>query len=132
MNIQEIPFIAHVGVDNDLTLDLLDTNQNHLKSIHAGAQFTLAESASGHYLSSLFPELEDKVIPLLRESSIKFKRQAMSKLTAHPSIEAEDLKKFQTQFTKKGRATIKVAVHLKDQEEKITAIGNFTWYIMTS
>ncbi len=129
MNITEIPFVSHVDIQDDLTLDILQTNQNHLKSIHAGAQFTLAESASGAYLSSLFPKLKDKVIPLLRESNIKFKKQALTKLRAFAHVEESNLQKFKKQFDTKGRGVIKVSVELKDQNNDVTAIGTFSWYI---
>jgi hypothetical protein len=44
--------------------------------LHAGAQFTLAETQSGLYLQTLFPELESQVIAILRESKMRYKKPA--------------------------------------------------------
>ncbi|MCK4671138.1 MAG: DUF4442 domain-containing protein [Candidatus Aegiribacteria sp.] len=42
--------------------------QNHLQTIHASAQFTLAETASGEMLRIELPELVGKVVPIFRDS----------------------------------------------------------------
>lgn len=116
--------------DNDLlTLNLSKNVENHIGSIHAGAQFTLAESASGIYLAGLFPELKDKVVPLLRDSNIKFKKTAFDTLTAYPSATEDALEKFQKQFSKKGRGTISVEVMLKNENKEVVTIGTFTWFV---
>ncbi len=118
--------------NNDLlTLDLSKNVENHIGSIHAGAQFTLAESASGFYLAGLFPELQDKIIPLLRSSNIKFKKIAFDTLTAYPSATADALEKFHKQFLKKGRGVVTVEVTLKNQNKEIVTIGTFSWFIKT-
>ncbi len=116
--------------DNDLlTLNLSKNVENHIGSIHAGAQFILAESASGIYLAKLFPELKDKVVPLLRDSNIKFKKTAFDTLTAYPSATADALEKFHKQFMKKDRGVIIVEVTLKNKNKEIVTIGTFTWFI---
>ena len=123
-----IPFAATVGI-NDGILDNQTKVQNHLGSIHAGAQFTFAEAASGQYLSSLFPDMQDKIIPLLRESSIKYKKQALTALTSEVFVDIEDVEKFKKQFESKGRATIVALVVLKDKEDEVTCEGSFKWFV---
>lgn len=106
-----------------------ENNKNHVDSVHAAAQFALAETSSGYFLTQKFPHLVNKVIPLLRESKVKFKSLATSKLTPYPECDNKTLEKFEEQFQKKQRATITIKVDLKDGNEKITCSGEFTWYI---
>ncbi len=125
-----IPFAKTIGIENGVLENVLKV-QNHLGSIHAGAQFTFAEAASGHYLSSLFPDMQDKIIPLLRESTIKYKKQALTTLVSEVSVDTEDLKKFTAQFKLKGRSVIVAHVKLKDSEGNITCEGSFKWFIQS-
>jgi acyl-coenzyme A thioesterase PaaI-like protein len=110
-------------------LKLSENNQNHIGTMHAGAQFILAEMASGVYLSKLFPELKDKIIPLLRESKIKYKKTALGTITTHPYLSYEEKEQFKNQFLKKSRATIEVEVTLKNENNEIVSIGSFRWFI---
>ena len=123
-----IPFSKTVGIEKGLLKNVTKV-QNHLGSIHAGAQFTFAESASGKYLSSLFPDMQDKIIPLLRESSIKYKKQALSTLRSEVQVDKEDLEKFRVRFESKGRATIVAHVSVFDEEGDITCVGSFKWFV---
>ena len=133
MKILNLPINQFVKItrdDNNLTLKLTPQIQNHVGTIHAGAQFILAESASGVYLSELFPDLKDRVIPLLRDSNIKYKKPALNTLRAYVEIEPKELKRFKDQFLKKSKASIKVTVKLKDCDANITAIATFSWIIL--
>ncbi len=122
-----------IGIKKDLTtplsLKLSENSQNHIGTMHAGAQFILAETASGVYLSRLFPELQDKIIPLLRNSCIKYKKTAIGTITTHPSLSDEKQERFINQFSKKSRGTIEVEVILKNEEEETVSIGSFIWFI---
>ena len=133
MNVIEIPFVDKVGIqrnaDGELELPFCTGVQNHLETIHASAQFTLAETASGEILRKSFPDLVGKVIPVLRESQIKFKRPANKKIVAYPSVTAESLSKFEEQISKKGRATITVEVQVKDIDGTATCTGTFKWFV---
>ncbi len=133
MKITQIPFVKHVGIkksnDNTLKLENKSTIKNHLGTIHAGAIFTLAETQSGLHLQQLFPEFEDKVIPLLRESSIKYKRPIKGNIYATASINIEDQVKFESTFLKKGRGSITISVILQDEEKTTCAVAKFNWFI---
>jgi hypothetical protein len=106
MNVIEIQFVDKVGIqrntDGGLELPFYTGVQNHLETIHASAQFALAETASGEILQKSFPNLAGKVIPVLRESQVKFKKPADKKIVAYPSVTAESLSKFDEQISKKG------------------------------
>jgi acyl-coenzyme A thioesterase PaaI-like protein len=82
MRADDIPFSRYLGLkekENKLFLEPKDTLLNHIHTLHAGAQFTLAETQSGLYLQTLFPELESQVIAILRESKMRYKKPAILK-----------------------------------------------------
>ena len=133
MNVVEIPFVKKVGItktkNNNLELAFTHDTQNHLETMHASAQFTLAETASGEFLQTLFPDLVGKVIPVLRDTNVKFKKPAINKIIAYPSINDEAKEKFDNQFSKKGRASICVDVELKDIEDTVTCVASYNWFV---
>ncbi len=128
----DIPFVKHIGMKEEegkLSLSLKKPICNHVETIHAAAQFTLAETESGMRLQSLFPELEQKVIPLVREAQIKYKKPATQKITAYSFVEEEDVEKFKIQFAKKGRALLQIKVEIRDIEDVLTCEARYTWYV---
>ncbi len=133
MNLKEIPFVntfgIQQGVGGSLRLPFDKNLLNHVQTIAAGAQFALAETASGEALKALFPDLAGKIIPVLRDSQIKFKKPATSLIIAYPEVSTENIEKFSQQFLKKGRALISVKVTVKDTENTTTCIGDFSWFI---
>ena len=133
MNVVEIPFVKKVGItktkNNKLELAFSEDTYNHLDTMHASAQFTLAETASGEFLQTLFPELVGKVIPILRDATVKYKKPADKNIISYPSISEEVREKFDTQFYKKGRASISVDVEIKDIENTVTCIATFNWFV---
>jgi len=133
MNVLEIPFVKKVGItqnkNNKLELVFNQDSHNHLQTIHASAQFTLAETASGEFLQTLFPDLAGKVIPVLRDATVKFKKPAIKNIIAYPSISNEDRDKFSAQFSKKGRASIFIDVEIKDIEGTLTCSARYNWFI---
>jgi len=133
MDVIKIPFAKHIGIERKeegtLMLELTPTVQNHMNSIHASAQFALAETQSGLYLQKAFPALENKVIALLRGSTVKYKNPATSTLTAFATVDDESKEKFIAFFERKGRASISVMVELKDTEGVVTMQGEFIWFV---
>jgi len=133
MDVSEIPFAKVVGIvsgtGGNLELPFSERVQNHLQTIHASAQFTLAESASGKELQDRFPELVGKVLPLLRGSQIKFRRPATQTIVAHPSVAQDAVERFRSQFAKRGRASIAVSVEVADIEGRVTSTGVFDWFV---
>jgi len=135
MDVTKIPFVEKVGIvqqsDGGLSLPLNKSVQNHLQTIHASAQFALAETSSGEILQRLFPELVGKVVPILRDSEIKFKKPAHKTIFAYSSVTDEALSKFKQQLSKKGRSSISVSVEVRDQEGIITSVGVFNWFVQS-
>lgn len=133
MNVLEIPFVKIVGIEKnsngELELAFHEKIHNHLQTIHASAQFALAETASGECLLGLFPELEGKIIPVLRESKMKFRKPALKNIAAYPSVSEEAQAKFSEQFLTKGRALISVDVEVRDADETVTCTANYIWFL---
>ena len=132
MDVLEIPFVKHVGIkkDNGLTLDAKEELQNHIKTIHASAQFTLAETASGECLMKEFLQYKGKVIPLLRSSTVKYKSLATSTLRAKASLTKEAKEKFLKQFKRRGEGIVSVDVVLLNENSLVTMEGKFIWLLL--
>lgn len=133
MNVLEIPFVQKVGLsrnrDGYLTLPMDKSNENHIQTVHASAQFTLAETLSGEALQKMFPHLVGQVVPILRESEIKFKKAATGEIYGLAHIDDAIKEKFEDQLEKKGRASISVDVEIKDTNDIVTCLGRFEWFI---
>lgn len=133
MEITEIPYARTIGLQKSATeileLPFYDNLHNHLQTVAASAQYSLAELASGNYMQKLFPDLVNKVLPVLRDSRFKFKRPARSRLSAFPSVSQKATDRFLKDFERKGRALIRIEVAVKDEEGQVTSTGNFTWYV---
>ena len=132
MQVTDIAFVKLIGIEQSgdkLSLAYKKDVQNHIQTIHASAQATLAETASGLYLQELFSDFEGSVVPVLRESYMKYKKPALKEIEAFASTDAESISKFREQFSKKGRALISVKVVIKDSDGLCTAEGTFGWFI---
>jgi acyl-coenzyme A thioesterase PaaI-like protein len=132
MQVKDIPFANFIGIKQskeELSLEYKKDLYNHIESIHASAQFTLAETQSGLYLQELFPKLVGKVIPVLREANIKYKKVAKQKIIAYAKVRDEDIQKFKEQYEKKGRALLEIFVEVKDINEITTSQGSFIWFV---
>jgi len=135
MEILNIPFVNKTGIrrtDNGrLQLPYSEDVYNHLQTIHASAQFCLAETASGDYLQLAFPDLADSVVPVLRDAQVKFKKPAVKTIEAFPSVEQAAVLKFREQFENKGRASICVHVQIKDMDGTLTLNGEYNWFVQS-
>lgn len=123
-----VPFRDHVGIKEGVLVMSQDI-QNHLGSIHAGAQYTFAENASGEYLLSLFSRYKEDVIPLLREGVMQYKKEATSMLYSQVLVQEEAIEKFMKNLEMKNRAIITAEVKLFDQEDEIVSVGSFKWFV---
>ena len=133
MDVTQIPFAKHIGIEyqDKGTLKLKPTKavQNHIQSIHASAQFTLAETQSGLFLQQAFPALVGKVVGVLRGSTVKYKNPATTSIYAIARLEESLKEKFLSQLERKARAGISITVELRDENEVTTMVGTFEWFI---
>ncbi len=132
MEVIEIPFVKYIGIEqNGSQLSLASSLkvENHIGTIHASAQFALAETQSGLFLEENFTDIEGEVLPLLRSSSVKYKSPATTQLRAIVSMSDEVKSKFKEKFLNRGRATISVEVELLDSDDVVTMVGTFVWFV---
>ncbi len=112
-----------------LSLKYKNSVLNHARTIHAAAQFALAETQSGIHLQNLFPELKGKVLPILRDGQIKYKKPAKGKIFAFSLTEEEDIGKFESQLVKRGRASLRIRVEIRDIDDVLVSEAIFTWFV---
>jgi acyl-coenzyme A thioesterase PaaI-like protein len=134
MDVLTIPFVEKTGItrtaEGVLELNFNDSILNHVGTIYAGAQFVLAEAASGDMLLRLFPELVGKAVPLLRGSQIKYRKPANRTISAHSSVAEDAVSRFKEQYARKGRSTISNDVEIRDVvEDVVTSTGTFNWFV---
>lgn len=133
MDVTQIPFIKHVGIEREeedtLKLKSVQIVKNHLGDIHAAAQYALAETQTGLQLELVFPQYVGKVLGLLRNASVKYKHPAKSSIYAVANIEEDEKNKFLQQIERKGRASIVVQVEVLDDNNMLIMIGKFHWFI---
>jgi len=133
MDVTQIPFAKHIGIERKeegtLKLEPTDMVQNHIQTIHASAQFALAETQSGLFLGLEFPELVSKVVGLLRSATVKYKNPASTSIYAIANLEDGMKEKILSQMERKGRTSVIVHVVVKDVEDVVTMKGDFQWYI---
>ena len=76
MQLSEIPFSHFVGLKKSekdgvlLELPASPKYYNHIGTVHASAQFTLAETASGFIMQDAFHDLADEVIAVVRKAEV--------------------------------------------------------------
>lgn len=81
--------LEFVELDHDRAVLRLPDNlpyRNHIGGPHAGAMFTLAESASGALVLANFGDLLAEVTPLAVEATIRFVKVAMGPVTATATL----------------------------------------------
>ncbi|MFH2114208.1 MAG: YiiD C-terminal domain-containing protein [Spirochaetota bacterium] len=133
MDFPQLPLADFLGLKDDpvgrLTMPRADQTLNHVGMAHAGAQFVLAETASGKCLQATFPELYGNTLPVLRKAEVKYRGPAMTDLSAHATIAPEDMQRFRKEFDERGRSMILVNVRLVDTDGKDTFRGAYEWYV---
>ena len=90
-----VPFVRTLGLEylelsaEHAVLRLRDepSFHNHVGGPHAGAIFTLAESASGAVVIGSFADLLDRVTPLAAGAEISYRKLARGAVTAEARLE---------------------------------------------
>jgi hypothetical protein len=120
LKVTELPYNQFIGIKNSqneeylLELDESPNYLNHLGNVHASAQLSLAEAASGEYLLSQFKDFSDRLIPFVRRLEGKFKKPANGKIFARAKTAPDALEKFKKELNSKGRSLIGVEVVIED------------------
>ncbi|WP_052848934.1 DUF4442 domain-containing protein [Streptomyces avicenniae] len=100
--------------------------RNHVGGPHAGAMFTLAESASGAVVLAAFGDRLDRVVPLPVHAGIDFRKLARGVVTATAELgraEAEIVAELEAG----GRPEFPVAVTLRRADGAVTGEMTVIW-----
>ena len=137
MNVFELPFTKFIGLalseKDEFLLMLKDQTEylNHLGTVHASAQFSLAEATSGYFLLNEFHNLTN-IVPVVRKVETKYKKPVQGAVFSRACfIETDRVKIIETLESKK-RVLLTVRVSLFDSEEKNVMQSDFEWFIVKS
>jgi hypothetical protein len=137
MEILELPFNKLIQLDNSdksgyaLMLQGHEMYTNHLGTVHAAAQFSLAEACSAQLLKELFPSHADEFIPLVRQVALKYRKPAMGAVYAKASLPDICVEDVVEQLKHRKRALLHVLVELFDNADTLVMNADFDWFIMT-
>ncbi|GAB3453844.1 DUF4442 domain-containing protein [Streptomonospora sediminis] len=129
-----VPFARTLGVEF-LELDLgrvvmrLPDNadhHNHFGGPHAGAMFTLGESASGAIVIGTFGDLLDRSLPLAVESDIHYRKPAMGDIIAEATL-TRPRAEIVAELDAGGRPEFAVDIELRTTDGTVTGSMSVTW-----
>lgn len=131
---ESVPFARHVGVrlteivDGAATaeLDETPTSVNHIGSQHAGALFTLGETASGAAMAGLFSDRLLAIRPVTTQSSISYVKIAKGKIVAKARVDGDGAA-LKTALDRDGRVRFNVAVTLENGASAHVASMTVEW-----
>lgn len=101
---------------------------NHLGSIHAGAQFALAEACSGAFLQRHL-DGQNQILAVLRTSDVKFRNPAHGCLRASAQFGGKLAELLSSQLAARGRTLASVLVEVSDTQGVITMNGCYHWFL---
>ena len=132
----DLPFNKTLGITDAppdaahlLELPLTARVSNHLGTMHAAAQFALAEAASAERLRRDYAEQAGSVFVVVRGATLKFRRPATGTLHAFARVDDNTAQHLAHDLATRSRTIATVLVELKDLAGNLTFAGSFDWYI---
>lgn len=131
-----VPFARYVGVAITAVSDgkaaamleqRADTS-NHIDTQHAGALFTLGETASGAAMAGAFADRLAALLPVAAQAKIAYLRPAKGRITAEASTNepADDLR---ARLAADGKVRFAVDVTLFDDQRETVATMTVDWNV---
>jgi acyl-coenzyme A thioesterase PaaI-like protein len=102
---------------------------NHVGTIHASAQFALAEACSGEFLLRYLGEAQSSVLAVLRTADVKFRKVARGPLRASARFTDGPDDSLAAELEARGRALVSVFVEVADEQGLITMTGQYDWFL---
>lgn len=133
---QAVPFVGHLGVEvteistGEATAVLPDRGElfNHVGSQHAGALFTVAETASGAAFVGAFAERMGDLTPLARSAEIAYEKIANGPITAKARLGMPAEQALET-LDADGKVEFPCEVELTDASGTVVAAANVRWHV---
>jgi acyl-coenzyme A thioesterase PaaI-like protein len=135
MDITKLPFNQFIGLklsDKSGYLLMLDNRseyRNHLDTVHASAQFALAEASSGHFLLNEFSELTG-IVPVVRKVETKYKKPATGSVFSKAKFQETEKNEVLDALNQRGRMLLKVEVSLFDEVDVLVMQSVFEWFVV--
>ncbi len=120
---------APPSADHDLELPFTPTLHNHLGTMHAAAQFALAEAASAACLRRIFPDAPADVFAVVRGVEVKYRKPATADLLAYGAPDDATRAGLMTELSTRGRTIAVILIDLKDRQGTLTLHAKFEWFI---
>ncbi len=129
-----VPFVRTLGLEEVevsperavLRLPDVDEQRNHVGGPHAGAMFTLGESASGAVVLTHFLATLERATPLPVSASIQFLKVALGPLTATATL-LRPTEVILAELDAGERPEFEVAVEIVNSEAVVTAQMTVLW-----
>jgi acyl-coenzyme A thioesterase PaaI-like protein len=102
---------------------------NHVGTVHASAQFALAEASSGEFLLRHLGDGQSQVFAVLRTSAVKFRKPAHGPLRASARLAEGFAESLATELASRGRALASVLVEVADAQGVVTMTGQYDWFL---
>ncbi len=120
---------APAGADHLLEMPFTPRLHNHLGTMHAAAQFALAEAASAECLQRQFGDLAGQVFAVVRGVEVSYRRPATGDLLASGRPDEATLAGLREALARRGRASAVILIDLQDRAGTLTFHGKFDWFI---
>jgi uncharacterized protein (TIGR00369 family) len=133
---QAVPFAGHLGLDitsvaeGEAVVRLPDRPEltNHVGSQHAGALFTVAETASGAAFVGAFAERLGEVTPLARQAEITYEKIAKGPIDATAKLGTPKDEALAT-LDADGKVEFPCEVTLADESGLQIATATIRWHV---
>jgi uncharacterized protein (TIGR00369 family) len=99
---------------------------NHIGGPHAGAMFTLGESASGALVLGNFADHLDKVVPLAVEANIAYKKVAMGPVLATATM-TRTVAEVLAELDSGTRPEFRVDIEISTEDGTVTGTMYVVW-----
>lgn len=120
---------APAGAEHLLELPFAPLLRNHLGTMHAAAQFSLAEAASAECLQRNFGNRVGEVFAVVRAAEVKYRSPATGDLLAYGRPDDATRDHLVADLAGRGRTSAMILVDLKDRAGTLTFHGKFEWFI---
>lgn len=120
---------APAGAAHLLEMAFTPRLQNHLGTMHAAAQFALAEGASAECLQREFGAAVGPVFAVVRGAEVKYRKPATGDLLAYGTPDADTRARLVAEMAERGRFCPVILVDLKDRAGTLTLHARFDWFI---
>ncbi|WP_299030586.1 DUF4442 domain-containing protein [uncultured Sulfitobacter sp.] len=133
---QSVPYATHTGVElievgdgiATARLDQRSETENHIKGQHAGAMFTLGETASGAAVAGALAPVILQMRPVAAIAEITYRKFAQGTLTATARTSRSG-PELMAEIEAEGKVAFEVAIDIRDSVDETVVEMMVNWYV---